>query len=179
MLDKKLRRLLLDYARRAIELYLKEGVEYEPEQVPEELLQPCGAFVTIKVGGKLRGCIGFVEPIFPLYKSVIKAAISAATSDFRFPPLTLQELPYAHLEISVLSKPRPVRSIEEIEVGRHGIIISRGFNRGLLLPQVPLEYGWDLEEYLRHGCLKAGLEPDCWRRGDVSIEVFEAEVFGE
>ncbi|MBN2205846.1 MAG: AmmeMemoRadiSam system protein A, partial [Candidatus Aminicenantes bacterium] len=125
-----------------------------------------------------RGCIGFPLPHQPLSDAVREAAVLAATQDYRFPSLRLEEMSRLKIEISVLSLPRTVRSPDEVEVGTHGIIISKGLNRGLLLPQVPGEYGWDRETYLRHGCLKAGLPEDAWRKG-AKIEVFTAQVFSE
>ena len=111
-------------------------------------------------------------------ETVVEAAIAAATQDFRFQPLTLEELEQTKIEISVLSLPHPVKNINEIEVGKHGLIISKGFNKGLLLPQVPVEWNWDLETYLKHGCLKAGLDEDEWKKG-ARIEIFTAQVFSE
>ena len=132
----------------------------------------------MKINGELRGCIGYPLPVKPLYQAVMEMAVAAATEDYRFHPLSPDELDQLSIEISVLTRPKKVNRTEEIIVGRHGIIISKGYNQGLLLPQVPVEYGWDLETYLSHGCLKAGLPPDEWRRG-VNIEVFEAQVFSE
>ncbi len=137
-----------------------------------------GAFVTLKVNDKLRGCIGYPLPRKPLWETVSDVAISAATQDFRFKSITLEELPDTKIEISVLSLPKPIKDVKEIEVGKHGIIISKGPCKGLLLPQVPLEWNWDLETYLSHGCLKAGLDEDEWKKG-VNIEVFSAQVFSE
>ncbi len=137
-----------------------------------------GAFVTLKVNDKLRGCIGYPLPRKPLWETVSDVAISAATQDFRFKSITLEELPNTKIEISVLSLPKPIKDVKEIEVGKHGIIISKGPCKGLLLPQVPLEWNWDLETYLSHGCLKAGLDKNEWKKG-VNIEVFSAQVFSE
>jgi len=108
----------------------------------------------------------------------METAVAAATEDFRFEPLRPEELDRLRIEVSVLDLPETVDDPGQVEVGRHGIIISRGQKKGLLLPQVPLEYGWDRETFLRHGCLKAGLEPDAWKKG-ARIEVFAAQVFGE
>jgi len=148
------------------------------EPASPRLKQKRGAFVTLHVNGELRGCIGYPLPYKPLYLTIIEVAVAAATEDYRFPPLMEEELDNLSIEISVLTLPRKVNKPEEVIVGKHGIIISKGLNKGLLLPQVPLEYGWDLETYLNHGCLKAGLPPDEWKRG-VNIEVFEAQVFSE
>ena len=137
-----------------------------------------GAFVTLKVNDQLRGCIGYLLPRKPLWETISDVAISAATQDFRFKSITLEELPDTKIEISVLSLPKPIKDVKEIEVGKHGIIISKGPCKGLLLPQVPLEWNWDLETYLSHGCLKAGLDEDEWKKG-VNIKVFSAQVFSE
>lgn len=169
---------LLKLARETLNLYLKQG--RWPEVIPDnpKLTRKQGVFVTLKINGELRGCIGYPLPVKPLYQAVMEMAVAAATEDYRFPPLSPEELDRLSIEISVLTKPKKVNRPEEVIVGRHGIIISKGYNQGLLLPQVPLEHGWDLETYLSHGCLKAGLHPDEWRRG-VNIEVFEAQVFSE
>jgi AmmeMemoRadiSam system protein A len=105
-------------------------------------------------------------------------ALAAASQDYRFEPLSEKELGRLRIEISVLSLPRPVQDLADIEVGKHGIIVSKGPRTGLLLPQVPTEQGWDHETFLRHGCLKAGLPDDEWKKG-AKFEVFEAQVFSE
>jgi AmmeMemoRadiSam system protein A len=149
------------------------------EKIKDKVLkEKRGAFVTLKVNNQLRGCIGYPFPRKPLWETVSDVAISAATQDFRFKSITLEELPDTKIEISVLSLPKPIKNVKEIEVGKHGIIISKGPCKGLLLPQVPLEWNWDLETYLSHGCLKAGLDEDEWKKG-VNIEVFSAQVFSE
>jgi len=132
----------------------------------------------LKVNGQLRGCIGYPLPYKALYETVIEMAVSAASKDYRFQPISIEELTDVKIEISVLTLPKPVKDISEIEIGKHGIIISRGSNKGLLLPQVPVEWGWDLETFLRQGCLKAGLEDNGWKKG-ANIEVFAAQVFSE
>lgn len=178
LLSRGQQQVLLGLARQAIDHCLKTGKTLKTKIEDKELTQKKGAFVTLKKNDELRGCIGYPLPYKPLYETVIDSAISAATQDFRFIPLTLEELKEVRIEISVLSLPRPVKDVKEIEVGKHGIIISKGPCRGLLLPQVPLEWSWDLETYLSHGCLKAGLEEDEWKKG-VQIEVFSAQVFSE
>lgn len=149
------------------------------EKIEDKVLkEKRGAFVTLKVNDQLRGCIGYLLPRKPLWETISDVAISAATQDFRFKSITLEELPDTKIEISVLSLPKPIKDVKEIEVGKHGIIISKGPCKGLLLPQVPLEWNWDLETYLSHGCLKAGLDEDEWKKG-VNIKVFSAQVFSE
>jgi AmmeMemoRadiSam system protein A len=138
-----------------------------------------GAFVTLTRNGRLRGCIGFVFAERPLLDTVREAAQAAAFHDPRFPPLRASELPEIRLELSVLSEPRRVADLGEIQVGRHGLIVRRGTRSGLLLPQVATEYGWDRDTFLSHTCTKAGLPEASWREPGTEIELFEAEVFGE
>lgn len=137
-----------------------------------------GAFVTLHLGGELRGCIGRIEPEAPLAGTVAHLAAIVADSDPRFEPVTPAELVRIDVEISVLSDAREVAGMEEIEVGRHGVIIEQGRRRGLLLPQVSVEHGWDRATFLDHACLKAGLPAGAWRDG-ARMLVFEAQVFGE
>lgn len=178
-LDEGRQRTLLNIARTAIRRSLETGADRGGAPAPDPVLDRArGAFVTLKVDGELRGCIGFPLPHGPLAATVQEAAVLAASQDYRFEPLRLEEMGGLKIEISVLSLPRPVRNPDEVEVGTHGIIVSKGSNRGLLLPQVPGEYGWDRETFLRHGCLKAGLPEDAWRKG-AKIEVFTAQVFSE
>ena len=177
-LTKDQEKSLLMLARRAITHFLNEGIPPVIETDDETFKQKRGAFVTLKVRDQLRGCIGYPIPFKPLDETIIDVAISAATKDFRFSPLNQKELHETKIEISVLSPAEPIEDISEIEVGKHGIIITKGLNRGLLLPQVPLEWGWDRETFLRHGCMKAGIEEDAWKKG-AQIEIFSAQVFSE
>ena len=177
-LDIDQQRFLLKLARDALRYHFESG-KMPPAAVEEGTLkEKRGAFVTLKREEQLRGCIGYPLPHDPLYLTILEAAAMAATQDHRFPPLTLEELPEVQIEISVLSLPRKIENISEIVLGEHGIIVTQGLNRGLLLPQVPVEWGWDLDTYLRHGCMKAGLEEDAWKKG-VEIQVFSALVFSE
>lgn len=169
---------LLRLARQAITEFLRTGKTLRPTKEDSVLQEKRGAFVTLKAEDQLRGCIGYPLPIKPLEETVIEMAVAAATQDYRFQPLTLEELPETQIEISVLTLPQPVKDIKKIEVGKHGIIVKKGFHKGLLLPQVPLEWDWDLETYLRHGCQKAGLDEDEWKKG-AQIEIFSAQVFSE
>jgi hypothetical protein len=178
LLKKDQQKFLLDLARQAIEHCLKTGKTLKVKIEDEELKKKKGAFVTLKLEEQLRGCIGYPLPYKSLAETIIDSAISAATQDYRFQPLSLEELPEIKIEISVLSLPEPIKDIKQIEVGKHGIIVSKGPCRGLLLPQVPIEWDWDLETYLSHGCLKAGLEEDEWKKG-AQIEIFSAQVFSE
>ena len=165
-------------ARSTIKKHLASGkAEYPPVRNPV-FKEKRGVFVTLHRRGDLRGCIGYPLPYKPLWEAVIDNAIAACSQDPRFPAVTMKELPELEIEISVLTVPQAVSGHDQVKLGRDGIIISKGFQRGLLLPQVPLEQGWDLEQYISYGCLKAGLDRDEWKRG-VKIETFQAQVFGE
>lgn len=168
----------LRLARKALEHHFRGEGRLRPAVDDPVLREKRGAFVTVKVGGELRGCIGYPLPHKPLFETIVDMAVAAATQDYRFDPLGPEDLDRLRIEISVLGLPEPAVEPAEVEVGRHGIIVSKGYDRGLLLPQVPLEHGWDRETYLRHGCLKAGLGPDEWKKG-AKIEVFTAQVFAE
>lgn len=137
-----------------------------------------GAFVTIQCRGQLRGCLGRLSPTLPLTELVRELARAVAHEDPRFDPVAVAELADLSVEVSLLTPEVEVSSVEEIEVGRHGLIVERGARRGLLLPQVPAEYGWDRETFLAHTCLKAGLPSDAWRRG-ARIYIFEAQIIRE
>ncbi|BAW31629.1 MAG TPA: TIGR00296 family protein [Methanothermobacter sp.] len=185
MLSKEDGELLIKVARKAIKTYLENKMKIEPPMVPSHLKEKRGVFVTLNKNGDLRGCIGFPEPIKPLIDGVIEAAIAAATSDPRFPPVTLDELNKIRIEVSVLTKPEPIE-VEDpreypkmIKVGKDGLIIERGFYKGLLLPQVAIEWGFDEEEFLCNTCLKAGLPPDCWYDNETKIYKFQAQIFHE
>lgn len=170
--------LCLRLARQAIAHFVKTGNRRKPNIDYEILRQPRGVFVTLKVDNELRGCVGYPLPYSPLGEAIIELAIAACSEDYRFEPLKPVELNKLKIEISVLSLPEAVDDYRKIELGRHGIIISKGSQRGLLLPQVPVEHGWNLETYLSHGCLKAGLPQNEWQKG-VSIEIFTAQFFSE
>ena len=145
---------------------------------PEAGTRPGGAFVSIHIGDHLRGCVGYPESDLPLTEVIQRCAVSAATSDTRFPALNPSELPLVSIEISVLGPIEPVADISEIEVGRHGLIAQLGHRRGLLLPQVATEWSLGPEEFAGHTCRKAGLLFDAWRTG-AQLFKFEAEVFGD
>lgn len=181
MLNQEQRGRLLRIARDSIETVLGGGrPEVDLSTVDEELKRPSGAFVSLHdEGGGLRGCIGSIHAVAPLAHAVASSAVNAAFRDPRFPPVRHDELASLHIEISVMSPIEPVTSIEEIEVGRDGLIISRGSRAGLLLPQVATDYAWDRETFLGQTCIKAGLPKDCWRSADCRIERFSAEVFTE
>ena len=177
---------LVKTARRAIETYLKEKIIIKvPEDTPDTLKEDMGAFVTLNSNGQLRGCIGYPEPIKPLVNSVIEVAISAAVQDPRFPPVTIDELDGISVEVSVLTRPeiikvdKPPKYPEKIVVGEDGLIVESSFCRGLLLPQVAVEWQWDVEEFLSNTCMKAGLNSDCWLDPEIKIYKFKSQIFEE
>jgi len=169
---------LLRLARHAVEqctLGRRPPAVEEPGE--ESLGAGCGAFVTLRKAGLLRGCIGHIEASTSLCQTVRECAAAAASRDPRFEPVTPLELADLHIEISVLSALTDIRP-EEVEVGRHGLLISCDLHRGLLLPQVATQWRWDREQFLEQTCIKAGLPSDAWRQG-ARIQAFTAEVFGE
>lgn len=173
-------RLLLALARRAIRYHLACGKEPDAaalDLVPAgTILEPGAAFVTLKNGDRLRGCIGRLDASAPLWQTVASTAIGAAVHDFRFASVEDEELDEISITISVLTTPKPVPSWEGIEIGRHGIVMSKGGRASTFLPEVPVEHGWNLEETLGRLATKAGLPEDAWRR-EATFEVFEAQVF--
>ena len=177
-LTEEQRTILLRLARQSMELGVC-GVT-EAKELPDPspaLLEPRGAFVTLRKHEDLRGCIGHVETSAPLYRTVQECAVAAALGDPRFRPVTPDEAPSLHMEISVLSTPVEIAP-EQVVVGEHGLIISQGRRRGLLLPQVPVTWNWSREQFLEETCIKAGLPADAWKKG-ARIEAFTAEVFEE
>jgi len=181
---------LVRLARRAAEAYLsKRQIIKAPADVPAKLKEQCGVFVTINAvrgsGHELRGCIGFPYPTTRLVKAVIESAISSAAHDPRFSPMTTEELDQVVFEVSVLTPPEPVEVekphdySKKIKVGRDGLIVERGHCKGLLLPQVPVELGWDEETFLCECCVKAGLPPDSWLLDGTGICRFHAIIFQE
>ncbi|MBN2264665.1 MAG: AmmeMemoRadiSam system protein B [Candidatus Aminicenantes bacterium] len=177
-LDREEKAELLRLARAAIKEFLARRVEIEDLSGKDKLRAFRGAFVTLRRSGELRGCIGLIEPTLPLGQAVVRAAIYAATEDPRFPPVRAAELRELRVEISVLTLPREIDDPRRVKVGTHGLIVERDDRRGLLLPQVPVEHGWDRETFLGECCVKAGLPRDAWRRG-AKLSVFEAIVFHE
>ncbi len=179
MLSDIQKRRLLQVAHRALQAAVADGQPPAVDTTDPDLAELRGAFVTLKKQGQLRGCIGYVEPRVPLIEAIADNAESAALHDPRFPPVSGAELPDIEIEISALTPLEPVKSVDDIEIGRHGLMIKCGINRGLLLPQVPVEWGWTRDEFLAHTCMKAGLPADAWQRDDAELLWFEAEVFGE
>jgi AmmeMemoRadiSam system protein A len=176
MLTRETEQELLAIARAALEARVRS--QPVPRTRSQHGSPQHGAFVTIFCRGELRGCLGRVTSDWPLPDLVSHLAQEVADSDPRFTPVEPHELDDIILEVSVLTPEREIHSLEEIELGRHGLIIEQGSRKGLLLPQVPEEHDWDRETFVAQTCLKAGLPPDAWRRG-ARLLVFEAQVFGE
>ena len=184
-------RFLVKLARRTVEAYVKENVKIDvPEDTPAKLLEKSGVFVTLNTvsteGDKsLRGCIGFPLPHFPLVQAVIESAISAASRDPRFSPVRANELDNILVEVTVLTPPvlievkDPREYPKGIKVGRDGLVVERGAYRGLLLPQVPVDWNWDEEEFLCECCIKAGLPPDSWYDKETKIYSFQGIIYEE
>lgn len=170
------RKLLLQIAHESISSFLLGRDISLPPPSPH-LAEPRGVFTTLYSDRKLRGCVGFPAAVLPVYRAVMESARAAACEDPRFPPIRLEDTRLIRISISILSPLQPI-SPDEVEIGRHGLVISEGVQRGLLLPQVPVEHGWSRVTFLEQTCLKAGLPPDAWRSG-AGIEAFTAEVFGD
>ncbi len=171
---------VLRLARKTIadQLGIDSGIT-EPLMDDGIFQEKCGAFVTLHARGNLRGCIGYIVGVKPIPETITDMATSAAFRDPRFNPLRKDEYDAIDLEVSILSPIEEVHDVAEIVVGRDGIIISRGYNQGLLLPQVATEQGWDKETFLQHTCYKAGLPGHAWKDSATKIEKFSAQVFGE
>ncbi|MEZ4598826.1 MAG: AmmeMemoRadiSam system protein A [Syntrophotaleaceae bacterium] len=170
--------ILLDIAREAIASVVSTGSMYVEPREEKALNIRRGCFVTITCQGQLRGCIGNFQSELPLFMEVAEMAAASATKDPRFYPMRAEDLEDFDLEISVLSPLKKIEKPEEIKVGIHGIYLEKGYHRGVLLPQVALEYGWDRDSFLQQTCTKAGLPQEAWRAEDCEIYIFSAEVFG-
>ncbi|MBN2432098.1 MAG: AmmeMemoRadiSam system protein A [Acidobacteria bacterium] len=174
---------LLRLARHTLTAYLATGKmpEFDSERfkLTPSLCEQCGAFVTLNKRHQLRGCIGYVVAVKPLYVAVQEMVINAAVRDPRFPPVTAAELSEIKMEISVLSPLEPCADPNHVTVGRHGLVIQKDGRSGLLLPQVPVEWGWDRTQFLRQVCAKAGLPSEAYKEQDAVLYVFTAEVFHE
>jgi AmmeMemoRadiSam system protein A len=168
---------LHDIARQSIAAGLAGRRPQPLTDVGGVLEEPRGAFVTLHLGGALRGCIGLIEAVKPLAETIQEMAYAAAFSDPRFPPLTAREFQDVNLEISVLSPLRRIKKVHEIQVGVHGLYIRQGSRRGLLLPQVATEYHWDRETFLNQTCHKAGLPATAWKEPQTEIYLFSADIF--
>jgi len=177
------RNTLLRLARQTLEYYLSKNVmpEFDPDEciLTPTLETPCGAFVTLTKKKRLRGCIGYVVAVKPLYQAVMEMAVNAAVRDRRFIPVTKNELKDIDIEISVLSPLSPCDDLKKIQIGKHGLIIQKDGRSGLLLPQVPVELGWDRKEFLKQVCRKAGLKSSAYHEPGAVLFTFTAEVFHE
>ena len=181
-------KVLIDLARKAIESVLTGKPLEVPDWIKEKYSQPMGVFVTLKdrINHNLRGCIGLPYPVLPLWEAVIDAAVSAAFKDPRFIPIqSLDELNNTIIELTLLTPPKEVEVSDKkllpqvIKVGRDGLIVEALGRSGLLLPQVPVEHGWDERMFLSQTCLKAGLPPDCWLWPETKVKTFQGQIFEE
>jgi AmmeMemoRadiSam system protein A len=179
MLSSTDQKALLELARKTLESYLADKTTPQCRVASEAFAERKGAFVSLHNGEELRGCIGQLSQDLELYSVVQHCVISAALEDTRFPPITKEEVAGLSIEISVLTPFRRIRQIEEIEVGKHGLYIVQGPFRGLLLPQVASQYGWDRITFLKQTCRKSGLPESAWQDPRTIIQIFEAEVFSE
>lgn len=175
----------VELARRAIEEHVKRGEKIDPQEIPEEFMLKMGVFVTIYTypEGNLRGCIGFSDPIYPLYQAIIEAAISA-TEDPRFEPLKEEELHKVTIEVSILTPPEPLEGdredyLKKIKTGRDGLLVRKGSYSGLLLPQVAVEHDMDPIHFLEATCEKAGLPISAWTDPETEVSTFQSEVWAE
>jgi len=182
--------LLVRFARENIENYLKQNRRILiPDSIKNKFSDKYGAFVTLNRinvdGNPLRGCIGYIEPTYPLYEVVHRVSVSSATEDPRFSSVLIEEMDEITIEISILTPPKlikvdnPDEYLEKIKIGRDGLIAEQGFYKGLLLPQVPVEQNWGKEEFLSHTCMKAGLLPDAWADKNTKIYKFTGQIFTE
>ena len=175
---------LVNLAKKTILQYLENGEKLEtPEDYPAELGEKLGVFVTLNKNHDLRGCIGFAEPIERAIDATIEVAIAAAFNDPRFPPVTKDEFDSLDIEVTVLTKPEiipvafPEQYLDEIEIGRDGLIIQKGYSRGLLLPQVAVENAFDKETFLEQTCRKAGISADSWMDESCDVYKFQGQIF--
>ncbi len=170
------KKYLKHIAMLSIRARFEKGIEV-PEPPTEKMREKLGAFVTLKIKGRLRGCIGHISGDQALWKTITRMAVQAAFHDPRFPPLSRDELDSVQMEISILSPLLPLDDPEKIEPGKHGLLIQRTGASGLLLPQVAAEWGWDRNTFLSHTCRKAGLEDSCWKDPQTELYWFQAAVF--
>ncbi len=176
----KEQQLLFAIVRKTIEAKLNNESQPDFSQVNIPLLdEQRGVFVTLKLGKQLKGCIGMIMSDQPLRKTLPDMAMQSAFNDPRFTPLTKEEYTYVHVEVSILTRPQKLEDFDQIEVGKHGLIVSQGNHKGLLLPQVAVEQNWDSRTFLQHTCMKANLPPDAYKKPDTTVEQFSAEVYNE
>jgi uncharacterized protein (TIGR00296 family) len=185
VLSKEQGKKLLKIARAAIESELNGTDFWLEDDFKKEFSFLSGIFVTLTINKELRGCIGYPEAMFPLYQALVNSAVNAAFDDPRFEPLTKEEYKYIDIEVTVLTEPEEIKVkdsseyLHTIKIGRDGLIAEKGHRRGLLLPQVPVEWKWNVEEFLGHTCDKAGLSKDSWKSLDTKIYKFEGQIFSE
>jgi len=176
---------LVKLAKEAISAYFEDKKVEISADMKKEFGEKRGAFVSLYIGEDLIGCIGFPEPVFPLYKAVIDASKGAAFEDPRFPPLSKEQFKELRIEISVLTQPEVIKVKDpseypsKVKIGEDGLVIRDEFGSGLLLPQVAVEWKWDSAEFLNQTCVKAGLNPDCWCNMKRNVYKFQAQVFSE
>ncbi|NHJ47652.1 MAG: TIGR00296 family protein [Asgard group archaeon] len=182
---------LISIARKSILNYLTFKKELPmPDDAPHKLMEKSGVFVTLNKpddSGKknLRGCIGYILPVYPLVQATIQTAVSSAISDYRFPQVTIDEMKDIVIEVTILTPPEKIivtkseEYLSKIKIGRDGLIVKQGGNSGLLLPQVPVEWNWDVKEFLQHTCNKAGLPLNCWEDLNTEIQSFSGIIYAE
>lgn len=175
---------LVKIAKETVKYYLENGEKMEkPDDYPIELDEKLGVFVTINKNYQLRGCIGYPEPILPAIDATMEVAIAAAVNDPRFPQISIIEYDELDFEVTVLTKPEvievahPDQYFDEIEIGRDGLIIQKGYSRGLLLPQVAVENKFSIEDFLEHTCMKAGISADSWMDESCDVSRFQGQIF--
>ena len=179
MLSDAQKRIALRVAREAVLGALQRLESPLPDISEDKTPGQFGVFVSLHNGKELRGCIGVIESARPLFQTIASCSVSAATTDTRFSPVTLGEMSSICFEISVLGPPCRIRGAEEVEIGRHGVIVTLAGRTALLLPQVATQEGWSASDLLSAACSKAGLPPAAWRGGATRLEAFTAEVFRE
>lgn len=184
MINEKNGQYLVNISKKAILTYLETGEEMAiPDDCPLELEEELGVFVTLNKRNTLRGCIGYPEPVKSLISSTIDVAISAAFKDPRFPPITKEEYEKLEFEVTILTQPElieiahPKQYFDNIEIGKDGLIIQKGYARGLLLPQVASENRFTVEEFLEHTCMKAGISADSWLDESCDVYKFQGQIF--
>lgn len=168
---------LLRISREALECHVVRGIKLRPKPSQPTLVEPRAAFVGLHVGKHLRGCVGTFDASRPICETVVEMTQAAASHDQRFAPVTAAELPKIDIEISVLGQFETISDPSDIVIGRHGLVVSQGRRRGVLLPQVPVEFRWEVDEFLRQTCRKAGLPDDAWKHPDTQLQRFSAQVF--
>ncbi|MBN1322659.1 MAG: TIGR00296 family protein [Methanotrichaceae archaeon] len=177
-------RMAVSLARGALTTYIDRHKRIASVDLPGVFQERRGVFVTLHEYGELRGCIGYPQPVMPLGKAIIDSAIQAGTGDPRFPKVVADEFDRLIVEVTILTEPQPFlvekrRLPDEVRIGKHGLIVSRGIFSGLLLPQVATEWGFDSMDFLAQTCLKAGLPPDAWLDKETDVMFFEAQIFSE